>query len=327
MPANLTPEYRRAEERLRGAKSPDEKLDALEEMLRVMPKHKGTDGLQADIKARISKLRKQPAAKAGRSTFTHMVPREGAGQVALVGLPNSGKSALLGALTHATPVVADYPFTTHEPLPGMMRFENVGIQLVDLPPLSSEHVDPWVFDLIRGADLLWLVIDGRYPLEGFDDLVRLITGRSIGLEAACRATVVAAEMERVRKRAVVVLTSADRPEVRDSLPVVDELFEHRWPLVAISTVDGSGLDDLRRLTFDALGVIRVYTKQPGKPPDRSTPFALTRGATIGDLATRIHKDLLANMKFARIWGTEVFDGQVVQRDHVLADGDIVEIHE
>jgi ribosome-interacting GTPase 1 len=329
MPANLTPEYRRAEERLRAAKSAEEKLDALEEMLRVMPKHKGTDGLQADIKARIAKLRKQPASKAGRSTFSHMVSREGAGQVALVGPPNTGKSALVATLTHATPAVGDYPFTTREPTPGMMRFEDVGIQLVDLPPLSDEHIDPWVFDLIRAADLLWLVLDGRYPLEGFDDTVRLLSARNVGIQAADGrgAPDAGGAAGRMTKGALVVLTGADRAEVAESLPVVDELFGHCWPLVAVSTVDGTGLDDLRRRTFVALGVIRVYTKQPGRPPDRHTPFALPRGSTIADLAARIHKDLLSHMKFARIWGTNVFDGQTVQRDHVLAEGDVVEIHE
>ncbi len=336
MPANLTPEYRRAEERLRAAKSPEEKLDALEEMLRVMPKHKGTDGLQADIKARIAKLKKQPATKAARSTFSHMVPREGAGQVVLVGPPNTGKSALVTAFTHATPAVADYPFTTREPTPGMMRFEDVAIQLVDLPPLSDQHVDPWLFDLIRTADLLWLVLDGRYPLEGFDDVVRLLSARNVGILPACperhrRACGDQPEQAegggRITKAALVVLTGCDRPGIDESLPIVDELFDHRWPLAAVSTTVGTGLDDLRRRTFAALNVIRVYTKQPGKPADRRTPFTLPRGATIADLAARIHKDLLSNMKFARVWGANVFDGQTVQRDHVLGEGDVVEIHE
>ncbi len=328
MPANLTPEYRRAEERLRAAKSPEEKLDALEEMLRVMPKHKGTDGLQADIKARIAKLKKQPAAKAGRSTFSHAVSREGAGQVALVGPPNTGKSALVTALTHATPAVADYPFTTREPTPGMMRFEDIGIQLVDLPPLSDQHVDPWLFDLIRAADLLWLVLDGRYPLEGFDDSVRLLSARNLGIRAPGDAGLDdAAGSGRITKPTLVVLTGADRPGVAESLPIVDELFDHRWAIVAVSVTGGTGLADLRRRTFDALDVVRVYTKQPGKPADRGRPFTLPRGATIADLAATIHKDLLSNMKFARVWGADVFDGQTVQRDHVLAEGDVVEIHE
>ncbi len=324
MPANLTPEYKRAEERLRAAKDPEEKLAALEEMLRVMPKHKGTDALQADIKARISKLRKQPVSKVGKSTFSHMVPREGAGQVALVGPPNTGKSALVAALTHATPAVADYPFTTREATPGMMPFEDIAIQLVDLPPLSDEHIDPWVFDLIRSADLLWLVLDGRYALEGMDDTLRLLGQHHVEVEPACSS---AAAATRRATPALVVLTGADRAEVADAVDVVNDLYAHRWPLVAVSATARTGLDLVARRTFDALGIIRVYAKQPGKPPDHDKPFTLPRGGTVADLAVHIHKDLLANMKFARVWGAHVFDGQTVQRDHVLYEGDVIEIHE
>jgi ribosome-interacting GTPase 1 len=307
MPANLTPEYKRAEERLREAKSPDEKLAALEEMLRVMPKHKGTDGLQADIKARIAKLRKQPATKVGKSTFSHMVPREGAGQVALVGPPNTGKSSLVTALTHAAPAIGDYPFTTREATPGMMPFEDVAFQLIDLPPLSDQHIDPWVFDLIRAADMAWVVLDGRYPLEGMDDTERLLAERKVTLQPACSDRVPDQSADATSRPALVVLTGADRPEVADAVPVLDDLFNHRWPLVAVSSTARTGFDLLARRTFEALRIIRVYTKQPGKPADRSKPFTLPDGATVADLARRIHKDLLENMKFARVWGQHVFE--------------------
>jgi hypothetical protein len=327
MPANLTPEYRRAEERHRAAKSPEERLEALEEMLRVVPKHKGTDGLQADLKARISKLRKQPSSKAGKSTFSHMVPREGAGQVVLVGLPNAGKSALVAALTRATPEVADYPFTTREATPGMMRFERVAIQLLDLPALSRQHVEPWVFDLVRTADLCWIVVDGRWPVEGLDDTLAILAERHIGLRPVGDDLSVR-DLERVVRPALLIVTGLDRSEVGESLDTLDELLEHRWPVCAVSTVSRAGLDALAGRTFDALDIIRVYTKQPGKSVDPSgTPFTLPRGATVEDLAVRIHKDLRASMTFARAWGAGVFDGQTVHRDHVLSDGDIVEIHE
>ena len=327
MPANLTPEYKRAEERYRQAKAPDERLEALEEMLRVVPKHKGTDGLQADLKARIAKLKKQPATKAGKSTFSHLVPREGAGQVALVGPPNAGKSALVAALTHAMPEVADYPFTTRDSVPGMMRFEDVSIQLVDLPPVSAQHLEPWVLDLVRLADLCWIVVDGRWPLEGLDDTLGILAARRIGLRPA-GAPLAVRDLERVVRPALLVVTGLDRPEVADSLDTVDGLLEHRWPLCAVSTVSREGLDHLPKRTFAALDLIRVYTKPPGKPvAPGSTPFALPRGSTIEDLAVRIHKDLAGKMKFARAWGADVFDGQTVHRDHVLSDRDVVEIHE
>ena len=325
MPANLSPEYHRAEERLRAAKTAVEKIAALEEMLRVIPKHKGTDHMQADLKSRIAKARKEGGKKAGKAGFSYIIPREGAGQVALAGPPNSGKSSLVRALTHATPAVGDYPFTTREPVPGMMPFEDIAFQLVDLPPISEQHVEPWVFDLIRYADLVWVVVDGERAIEGFDEARRLLEARNVGLYPA--GTEPRYLTAAVQKKALIVVTGLDRAGVAESLPLVEELLEGRWRVAGVSAHDGAGLKELARRTFDALAIMRVYTKQPGTPRDGSAPFALPLGSTVGDLAERIHKDLEGTMTFARVWGTSAFDGQAVQKEHVLAEGDIVEIHE
>lgn len=325
MPANLTPDYHRAEQRLREARSPDEKIDALEEMLRVMPKHKGTDHLQADIRARIAKLRKEPGRKGARG-FTYIVPREGAGQVAIVGPPNSGKSSLVAALTHARPEVGDYPFTTREPTPGMMPFEDIAFQLVDLPPISEQHAEPWVFDLVRHADLVWVVLNAVDALEGFDEVVQLLQTHHITLSPVTRGRAHVVDAGGQCRDALLVLSGIDRPGAADSVAVVDELLEHRWQILSVSAVTGAGFDVLKQRTFEAFDIIRVRTKQPGKPPDMGAPFTLPRGSTVGALAERIHKDLISTMKFARVWGRSAFDGQAVQRDHVLAEGDIVEIH-
>ncbi len=326
MPANLTPDYHRAEERLRAAKTVDEKIAALEEMLRVCPKHKGTDGLVGDLKSRIAKLRKQPVTKAARAGHAYHVTREGAGQVALAGAANTGKSSLVAALTHAAPDVADYPGTTREPVPGMMAFDDVGIQLVDLPPLSEEHVEPWVYDIVRGADLLWLVVDGMNPMDELDLARRMLDAKNIGVFAAGEPAPAEGPAGRAWKPALVVVTGLDKAGAEDGLPVLEEWLESAWPVVPVSTADGRGLDALRRRTFVALDVIRVYTKQPGKPADRRAPFTLPRGSRVSDLAARIHKDLASGMKFARIWGPSAFDGQTVHGEHVLAEGDVVEIH-
>ncbi len=325
MPANLSPEYHRAEERLRAAKAVGEKIDALEEMLRVIPKHKGTDHMQADLKSRIAKLRKEGGKKGGKGGFSYIIPREGAGQVALAGPPNTGKSSLLRALTHATPAVGDFPFTTREPGPGMMPFEDIAFQLVDLPPLSEQHAESWVFDLIRYADLVWAVLDGERAIEGFDECRRVLEARNIGLYPA--GTSPRYDTAAVQKKALVVLTGLDVAGVAETIPVVEELLENRWRVIGVSSVNGAGLAGLARRTFEAFEILRVYTKQPGKPRDQSAPFALPRGATVGDLAERIHKDLTKTMTFARVWGASAFDGQSVQKDHVLAEGDTVEIHE
>jgi hypothetical protein len=325
MPANLSPEYRRAEDRLRAARSTGEKIGALEEMLRVIPKHKGTDHMQADLKSRIAKLRRESGKKGSKSGFSYIIPREGAGQVALAGPPNTGKSSLVGALTHATPAVGDYPFTTREPVPGMMPFEDIAFQLVDLPPLSEQHAEAWVFDVIRYADLVWLVLDGERAIEGFDEARRVLEARNVGLyPAGTDPRYITAS---VQKKALIVITGLDRPGVVEAVPVVEELLDRRWTVTAVSAQARIGLDELARRTFQAFDLMRIYTKQPGKPRAATSPFAMPRGATVGDLAERIHKDLVGTMTFARVWGKSAFDGQAVQHDHVLAEGDTVEIHE
>ncbi len=326
MPANLPPAYHAAEQRFRLARTPEEKIAALEEMLAIMPKHKGTDRLQGDIKSRIAKLRKQDAKKGGKRGFSFTVRREGAGQVALVGPANTGKSSLVARLTKARPEVADYPFTTREPVPGMMPFENVAIQLVDLPPLSEEHLEPWLFDTIRVADLFWLVVTADDPLGQMEAARGILRRGRIEIRPAGAPEPGAIEPGWRSRKALLVVTGHDRPGAADTVAVLDDLLEGRWPVAPVSPVTGQGLEDLRRRTFEALELVRAYTKQPGKPPDLREPFALPRGSTVGDLAERIHKDVLAHMKFARIWGKHVFGGQTVQREHVLEEGDVVEIH-
>jgi ribosome-interacting GTPase 1 len=320
MPANLSPEYRRAEDRLRASKSVTERIEALEEMLRVIPKHKGTDHMQADLKSRIAKLRKDSGKKSGKAGFSYIIPREGAGQVALAGPPNTGKSSLVRALTHATPAVGEYPFTTREAVPGMMPFEDIAFQLIDLPPLSEQHLEPWILDVMRYADLVWLVLDGERAIEGFDEARRVLDARNVGLYPA--GTAPRYITASVQKKALIVLTGLDKPGVAEAVPVVEELLDRRWTVSAVSCPARAGFDELGRRTFQAFDIMRVYTKQPGKPRDATAPFALPREATVGDLAERIHKDLVERMTFARVWGRSAFDGQAVQKDHVLAEGDI-----
>jgi ribosome-interacting GTPase 1 len=332
MPANLTPDYLQAEARFRAAATPDEKVAALEEMLRVLPRHKGTDKLHADLRARLSKLRLQPKSAAAKA-YSHRIPREGAGQVALVGCPNAGKSSLVSALTHATPEVAPYPLTTREATPGMMPFEDIAFQLVDLPPLCREHVEPWVYDLVRAADLVWIVAALEETLEGLDVVRELLGSRgmelrpALGRDLAPAADAPAATSEaRVAKRALLVVTGMDLPTAERDLGALRELLQDPWPIVPVSATARTGLADLGRATFAALGIVRIYTKEPGKDADRRRPFTLPRGATVGDLARTIHNDIAAGLRFARVWGHGAFAGQAVGDAHVLADRDVVEIH-
>ncbi len=328
MPANLTPDYLQADARFRAAVTREERIEALEEMLRLLPRHKGTDKLHADLRARLSKLRLQPRSAAAKA-FSRHIPREGAGQVVLVGCPNAGKSSLVVALTHAAPEVAPYPRTTREPTPGMMPYEDVAIQLVDLPPLCREHVEPWVYDLVRAADLAWLVVELEEALDGVDTVAELLGTRGLALHPAradAGASADASHPGRVSKPALLVVTGMDVATAERDLGALREMLGTPWPLAPVSTVSGAGLDALRQATFEALGVVRVYTKEPGKDPDRRRPFTLPTGSTVGDLARTIHNDIAAKLRFARVWGHGAFAGQQVGETHVLADRDVVELH-
>lgn len=326
MPANLTPEYLEAEQRFKQARTPEEKIAALEAMLSAIPKHKGTEKMQGDLKRRLSKLRGQKSKKGAtrHAAPIYYVEREGAGQIALVGPANSGKSSLLARLTRATPMVAEYPFTTRVPLPGMMPFENIQIQLVDLPPLDPAFPEAWVPQAIRNADAVALVVDlGEAAV--LDQLTQTLEQLEQG-----KLSVGAAGSEPPRgfasKPALLVGNGCDRPSARDNFEVLAELWRERFPLLAVSAATGENLEALRRALFDLLRVVRVYTKIPGKKADRNAPYVLPRGATVRDVAARVHKDLAAGLKFARLWGGTKFDGQRVEREHVVEDQDVVELH-
>jgi hypothetical protein len=323
MPANLTPMYRKAEETFRQAKTVAEKVAALEEMYATIPKHKGTEKMQADIKHRLAKLRETAQQQRGRSGVdVFHVERQGAGQFVLVGLPNSGKSALVGALTKAHVTVAPYPYATHAPVPGMMPFEDIQIQLVDLPPVMPEGLVPGMTGTLRNADILMICLDlsADDVLEQAEVCLRALEAKGLvreGREAPEGA---------VAKRTVFVGTKADAPGAKDNLEALRGLRADLEPFVATSTETREGLEDLGKRLFAMLDVVRVYSKEPGKPADLRQPFIVPRGSTVMDLAETIHRELAQHLKRARIWGGGKYDGQAVQRDHVLADKDVIELH-
>lgn len=326
MPTNVPPVYREAEARFRAAVTREEKLAALEEMLRLVPKHKGTEKLCGDLRSRISKLKQEPKKKQASRGPSHKILHEGAGQIALVGPPNAGKSTLVAELTHAEPEVAPYPLTTLKATPGMMPFEDVAFQLVDLPPICKEHVEPWVYDIIRGAELVWLVLSVEWPLVGLEETESLLASRAIGLLPWRCPTSEERRPGWTYKDALMVVTGMDRPGARGDLEAFEELMECPWSKVAVSGVTREGVDELGLTTFQALDIIRIYSKQPGKEPDLEQPFTLPKGATVSDLAVKIHKEVAADLKSARVWGSTVHDGQSVRGKHILEEGDVVEIH-
>ncbi len=324
MPANLTPDYLAAERKWKEAPTPQDKLAALEEMLATIPKHKGTEKMQADIKRRIAKARNEIQQRRKGTTRQkpfYNVEKEGAGQVVLVGGPNAGKSSILRALSRAEPEVAEYPFTTRVPLPGMVPFGNVQIQLVDLPPLTVDQSEGWLYGIIRSADAALVVVDlaDEDVLDQTQTVLRLLETAKISLRPPAAGP-------DAGKPAVFVGLKVDAPGARERLALFEEFFGSRLLVLPVSTVTGENLEALRRNLFDLLEVIRVYSKPPGRKADLTAPFVLKRGATILDAAETIHKDFVERLKYARLWGRDEYSGQMVSRDHVLEDGDVIELH-
>lgn len=322
MPANLTPQYRAAEATFKAARTPEEKRRALEAMLATIPKHKGTEKLQAELKRRLARLRHDEETRGQKHGHSMRVEPEGAAQVVLLGPPNSGKSQLLGALTRAEPVIADYPFTTTRPQPGMLHFEDVQIQLVDLPPIAAEHLDPWLPGVVRGADAAILVVDptSRAVPEDVEIVRERLAAQHIPLVGELPIDAAATDTP---LPTLVVFNKVDRAREED-LEVLEEMYAD-FPRVRVSALRHVGFEAFKVSLWKRLQLVRVYSKPPGKPADMKEPFVLPEGSTLLDLAERIHREIAERLQFARVWGGRL-DGQRVARDFELRDRDVVEIH-
>jgi len=325
MPANLTPDYFKAEQWYRSAGTNEEKILAVEQMLRVMPKHKGTDHLKADLRRKLSKLKETATQKKhGSQTDVFHVPRGGSGQIVLIGTPNSGKSSIVGALTNAKVNVADFPFATGVPVPGMMKYQDVAIQLVDTPPITADYSAPGQVGTYRNCDLIGIVIDlSGDVVEQMGICLDFLEARSLLLDEQTPAY--DGQGNVLGKKAFCICTKSDiaKPGAIERL---NKSCRRPLEYVEVSIKTGTGVEQFGRKVFDLLRIIRIYAKPPGKPADMTDPFTLPTGSTVMDLAQAIHRQLAENLKSARIWGTGVYDGQNVQRTHVLNDKDIVELH-
>ena len=340
MPANLTPEYKAAEAAFRKARDPRERLEHLREMLRVIPKHKGTDHLQGDIKRRIKDLSEElerPKKSGARTGPPLMIPPEGAAQIALLGPPNTGKSSLHARLTGSGVQAAPYPFTTQYPEPGMMPYEDIHFQLVDLPAVSREHPVSWLASTLQTADACLLVVDLGDPacVERTEDLHAVLRQKRVTLidcwepERGPASDLAEGDEDPFALHLFTVLLAnrADLlADVDTELRVFQELTGLRYPSLAASATTGRGLGEIGPLLFSRLGIVRIYTKVPGRAPDRDRPFILRRGQTVEDVARLVHRELAHSLKYARVWGKSGFDGQHVGKDHLLADGDVIELH-
>jgi ribosome-interacting GTPase 1 len=325
MPANLPPDYFAAEERFRTAKTVEDKIEALEEMLAIMPKHKGTDKLKAMLRERISKFRDQAKQKKGAAKHktAYSIEKEGAAQVAIVGPPNTGKSSLVALVTNASPETAPFPHTTHKPTPGMMEYEDIQFQLIDTPPITRQYADPALLDLLRRTDIVIVMVDLMAdPIAQYEEIMAILHDYRI-YSPQCRLPENLPKRPFIRKTLVIV-NKMDRQEDQEALDIFRELSGLEQPCLGISTKTGLNVSRLPEAIFSLADIVRVYTKRPGKEADLTAPFILPAGSTVEELAARIHNEFATKLKYARIWGRGVRDGQMVQRNYVMQDGNITE---
>jgi ribosome-interacting GTPase 1 len=330
MAANLTPQYLEAEAEYKKAQTAEERLACLKKMYALLPKHKASEKLQAELKTKISDAREEVERERKspkKGGISYKVPRQGAGQYVLLGAPNVGKSRLVSRLTRAAPEVAPYPFTTREPQAGMMAWQDARVQLVDLPPITADYMESYLSSLVRAADAALLVVDlgdddGPFAAEAVLD--RLAQTKTVLVGQPAPGLRDDPGIQYVKT--LLVANKRDLPGAEDRLGMVRELFGERFPMQAISAEQGGGLEELRKAVYQFLKVIRVYTKQPGKPADLTSPYTCPAGSTVVDMAILVHRDFAEKLKSARVWGSGVFDGQTVGREHVLHDKDVVELH-
>ncbi|MBD3182304.1 TGS domain-containing protein [Candidatus Poribacteria bacterium] len=329
MPANLPPQYYAAKKRFDAASDPEEKLEIIQEMLAIMPKHKGTDKLRAEVRSKMATLRKeiQKSGSSKRRGFDgYHIESQGAAVVGIIGSPNVGKSSIIKCLTNALPEIAPYPFTTGKPVVGMMPYEDINIQLIDTPPISSDYIDKFLPDMLRRVDLILLIVDigSDAVLEQTYTVLKKLKEYRIILakdESQNGDNV-------LYKKTLMVANKEDSEDSADRLEIIKEFYGERLPIITISAEKEKGLDDLKKRIYESLEIIRIYTKSVGKKADMFDPVILTKGSTVLEAAAEIHKEFYENLKFARIWGDgqNKYDGQHVSRDHPLEDGNVVEFH-
>ncbi len=329
MPTNLPPDYYSVEKQYKAATDTAEKIELLEEMMTKIPKHKGTDHLRADLRRKLSKLKAAGGSKKGaaRHASAYNIGKEGAGQIVIVGAPNVGKSSLVASETNADPDVSVAPFSTWGPTPGMMAIDNIYVQLIDTPPLNPEHLEADMFNLVRSCDLVLVMVDLQAdPVQQLEETMEILTQQRV-IPEHMEEHFADAERRYFFKPCLIVANKCDNESDDEVFEIFRELLEGDCPMMPVSVQTGRNIGVMKQEIYQKLGIMRVYSQAPGEQAKLHLPFVLPLGSTVEQFAGKVHQDFAENLKSARVWGkSAAFEGQTVSREHMLQDGDIVELN-
>ncbi|HVY01274.1 MAG TPA: GTPase [Candidatus Nanoarchaeia archaeon] len=300
MPINAGYEYFAAEKKYAAAKTTDEKIAALEEMIKAAPKHKSSENFVANLKQRLNKTieKKEKSKKTGKST-KKSIRKEGF-QCVLTGFTNSGKSALLSKLTNAKPLISPYAFSTYAPELGTMDFTGVKSQVIDMPAIGAEAFD---IGLVNTADCVLVVITDLQELNNLNPILQKAIGKRI-----------------------IVYNKIDLKSDEERRKLEATIKSKKIDAVIVSAQTGEGIEELKEKIFSKMGVMRIYMKEPGKEPSK-IPLVLDIGSTIQDAAESILKGFSKRIKESKVTGPSgKFPNQKVGISHVLKDRDVIEFH-
>jgi small GTP-binding protein len=280
----------------------DSKIRAIKEEIRRTPYHKGTEHYIGHLKAKLAKLKKQKSqTKARGKGGGFAVKKSGDATVVLVGPPSVGKSSLLNQLTGAHARVEEWPFTTLKVIPGMLQYKGAHIQILDLPGIiggaaAGKGRGKEILSVVRVADLLLLMLD---------------------IENETKLASIKKELKELKIK-LPILTVINKTDLVDKIPKTKDKNK-----IYISVHEEMGLEELKELIWQRLGLIRVYLKPKDKKPDYKEPLILKKEAKVTDVAQKLFP---GKKKFKQIllWGPSArFPGQQVSLNHQLGDKDIL----
>lgn len=300
MPLNAGYEYTNAEKLYFQAQTIEEKIKALEEMIKAAPKHKSSEHHVAELKNRLRRFieKKEKSKKVGKTT-QKTIRKEGF-QCVLLGLTNSGKSSLIAKLTNAKPKVSQYQFTTNQPEIGTLDYKGYKAQIVDLPAIGSENFD---MGIVNTADC---IIEVLTSIDQIDNISQYLT-KAYG-------------------KRIIVINKSDILNDEDKRRLKDKIRSKKISAILISTLTDEGIEELKDKIIKAMPLIRVYTKEPGKVSS-GIPMILKINATVKDAAESILKGFSQKVKVARVTGpSSKFPNQKVGLSHTLKDLDIIEFY-